>query len=394
MKLVIPKIKNTEYLFFLSYGIMLVFGILSGSLYYRYFVDVYKYIILCCCFLLVINEILIRKITYKEIAGLLVCILLFFIVYFSSKGAAQNAVASIFLYSFSARRINFKKISIFTLYISIVLLAFIIFSSYIGLIKNVLYPQSGRNRYCLGFRYVLNAPTILFNIVALILYLKKNNIKLNEIFILFCANSWLFFKTDSRSTAILITFMLLFSLIAKFTKDSQNRCSKLYCFLIPIFAFGAVLSIVLTTIYNSNIIWMNQLNGFLGNRLRLGQNMIILNGIHLFGNNLSMVGNGMDAYGVISTEKYSYVDSFYVQILIHYGIIFTIVLIFVLSFAMIQAYKNADKYLMVVFSVMALHFTIDDLQINLCFNTFWLIVGSVLIDKLSVKLDKNEKKLL
>ena len=108
----IPKIKFRERAFFLSYGIYLIFAILRNSFYYRYFSGIYKFIILFCCMLLIMQEMVDAdisgktwiskriRISGKSAVGLLICGLLFCIVYSGSEGISQKAVAVVFFFIF------------------------------------------------------------------------------------------------------------------------------------------------------------------------------------------------------------------------------------------------------------------------------------------------------
>ena len=92
-----------------------------------------------------------------------------------------------------------------------------------------------------------------------------------------------------------------------------------------------------------------------------------------------MVGSGFDAYGNREIKVYTYIDSFYVQALVHYGIIFEVIFLTVITYALIRFYREKRYVLMFLFLLLAFHFLTDDLQMNLYANTFWLIIGSMLM---------------
>ena len=58
MKVFIPKIKNSEKIFFVSYTIYMVAFILSQTFFWKYFPEkMDRYVLLICVLLLALNEI-------------------------------------------------------------------------------------------------------------------------------------------------------------------------------------------------------------------------------------------------------------------------------------------------------------------------------------------------
>ena len=83
MKVYIPKIKNTEKLFFVSYTIYMIAFILNQTFYWRYFPEkMDRYVLLVCVLLLALNEIVsVKIIDFRSLTGLIICLLLFAITY-------------------------------------------------------------------------------------------------------------------------------------------------------------------------------------------------------------------------------------------------------------------------------------------------------------------------
>ena len=97
-------------------------------------------------------------------------------------------------------------------------------------------------------------------------------------------------------------------------------------------------------------------------------------------------------YGNQSTKAYTYVDSFYIQTLQHYGIIFEIVLLVIFTLTMIRVKKTNDIYLYMILSAIAVHFIIDDLQLHFYYNTFWFVIGNALMSNMSLLISNVNKK--
>ena len=383
MRLTIESTKSKEMPFFIAYGIFLLFGILSQSFYYKYFMSAHKFIILGCCVILVLHELQYTRTTKKGLIGLSICVLMFLITFSVSNGANQNTVPALFLFVYASRNIKFDKIARFTLGITSVLLAFVILSGYLGIIDDYTITNYvdgvARVRHYLGFRYALFPSTILFNLTCIVIYIKKERIKLWHVGVLFLANYLIYVQTNSRLTFYLAILILVAGYLLRFGSEFiQKRKALLWIGSLSYIIFF-VLSLYLTITYNASNPTLRELNSFLGNRLRLGQTSIGLYGISIFpNNNTQWIGAGLDAYGNRSTLQYSYVDSLYIQALQHYGIIFMLIFLVVMTMLMFKI-RDKDIYLYVIMFAIAAHYVIDDLQWYLHYNTFWFAIGYVLI---------------
>ena len=383
----IKKIRNIrlsqqEFLFFLPYTIFIVFNILSQSFYAIYIENYTKMIIAGCCALIVFKEAFERKYYNKSIIGLAVTIVLFLLTLMGSRNA-QNNIPAMFLFIYAARNIKFKKIARYTILISTILLIFIILSAKLGIINEyrIITWENGalRDRNYLGFRYALYPSTIVFNITCLIVYLKKKNLKIWLAVLLLAINYWFYVQTNSRLTFVLSIALVVIAYIYKWVEQwllNRNILLTAGCFSFIICFF---ISFFLTFYYDENKSWMKVINSCLGSRLSLGKASLIENGIPILGQNIGWVGNGLNSLGEKSVEEYTYVDSLYIQVLQHYGIIFTIIFLILMTIVMFKIKEIQDIYLYTIMVMIAFHYIIDDLQLYLFYNTFWLLIGQLVM---------------
>ncbi len=184
--------------------------------------------------------------------------------------------------------------------------------------------------------------------------------------------------TNSRLSFYLSVWMVFVFGVLK-VRPNLLRSKRVLCWgMVFAFVFSFVISVYFTVTYNPDVEWKYQLNTVLGGRLRLGQSSLLQSGISLFGQKVEMVGNGLDAFGNKNINPYNYVDSFYIQILQRYGIIFSIVWITILTFTLYYSYKINDYYMMTCLVFIAGHCVIDDLSLSLYYNTFWF-AGSIVM---------------
>ena len=367
----------SEKLFFFSYGIYLIFNIVNTSFYSIYISSYMKYIMILCTIILIFKEILCKRLLKKEFFLLLICGFLLSFILLHVNG---YAMFPLFFFIYSARNIDFKKITKFTYILSFVLLLFIIASAYAGIIENykivTIEMARERTREYLGFRYPLFPQMILFNITACFLYTYKNKSLIIKGIILAILNYLVFLKTDSRLSCYL-SILLIIGVIFVQLKPNFLDNKKILCYILALsFPICSILSIGMTLNYNINDSRMVKLDEFLGGRLHLGKNSFNEYNINLFGNNTEYIGAGLDQYGRRTVGKYNYVDCLYINMLEKYGLIFNIVFLSLLSYILYATYKTKNYVLFIILIGFALHGIIDDLEIYLYYNAFWLAISN------------------
>ena len=374
----IPKIQHDEILFFLPYTSFLFVSILSCSFYYVYFSSLYKYIGIVCVTLLFLREIP-NRFRKREFWGAIILTLLSTYIVTFGQDSLQISFACTFLFAFCARNIDFRKISAFSIYISVTALAIVVFSAFVGIIPDYIRVTSTRVRHYLGFRYALYAPSIMTNVILLMVYYKKEHIQISRILVLLGVSYYLFVLTDSRLTFALSCLALVVSLVNKIRKDSFAHLKTVPKLLVPSFILCCIISIISTIAYNPSNGLMREINEFLGKRLQYGQLSMSMYGFGWFGNkNIEWVGWGLDQFGNMSNRQYLYVDNMYLQLLQKRGFLFLLVFIIMATAVMVVLSKKKENLLLMLFSIIALHGVIDDLVLYFQYNTFWLLFGAAL----------------
>ncbi|MGN0336600.1 MAG: hypothetical protein ACI4EE_03795 [Lachnospiraceae bacterium] len=382
MKIYIQKLQKKEFLFLISYVIYMSVFILLLSFYSKYLPEKFdRYILLLCVALLAINEIIFSKINFRTMMGLIICLLLFCIS-FSTNG---NAIAGMIIFIYCGRNIPFERIAKWTIFISSVMVTFIVTSSSLGIINDYVSYSGGRVRHYLGFRYALWPSTLVFNISLLVIYYKNIRMKWKDVTILLLINSFFFYFANSRLSFGLSILSLLMAMIYRYYHKSLNRWNFVYRILVFSFIICAVISYVLTVTYSSAVRWKRELNLVLGDRLRLGQTSLLQYGINLFGQQIQWVGNGLDRNGNRTRGTYLWVDNLFIQVLQRYGIVFCVAFLLIVTLALYRCYQDKKYFLMLLMTMIALHCMIDDLQLYLYYNTFWFILGTILFSSPNAK---------
>lgn len=371
MKITLEKSSLKNLLFYFSYSIYLGYNLLDTSFYSKNINVFGNLLIIIVLVMLIFKEVIDFKVNSRDLT-LFIILAIIGGLFFNYMGY-NYAMLPFFVYS--ARNMNTATIVKISYRISLVLLIFIIVSSYLGWITNYITYDGGREREYVGFRYSLFGPAILCNIIFLKVYLEKDNIKWRTLMFLIIGNYALYEFTDSRLTfglgMLLLILTILIKLFSKFKRVLMNKI------LIGSYVVSGLLSLYFTIGYNHLSEWHSNINEFLGGRLSLGYGTLKYYGYGLLGKRITLVGNGLDVDGYITTETYDYVDNLYIQLLLKLGLLFLVIFILGMTIVMWRVYRLNDIYLYIIFSLLALHGIIDDLMILPQYNSFWFVIAAL-----------------
>ena len=371
MKITLERGSLKNLLFYFAYSIYLGYNLLDTSFYSKNINVFGNLLIIIVLVMLILKEVIDFKVNSRDLT-LFIILAIIGGLFFNYMGY-NYAMLPFFVYS--ARNVNTTTIVKISYRISLVLLIFIIVSSYLGWITNYITYDGGREREYVGFRYSLFGPAILCNIIFLKVYLEKDNIKWRTLMFLIIGNYALYEFTDSRLTfglgMLLLILTILIKLFSKFKRVLMNKI------LIGSYVVSGLLSLYFTIGYNHLSEWHSNINEFLGGRLSLGYSTLKYYGYGLLGKRITLVGNGLDVDGYITTETYDYVDNLYIQLLLKLGLLFLVIFILGMTIVMWRVYRLNDIYLYIIFSLLALHGIIDDLMILPQYNSFWFVIAAL-----------------
>lgn len=382
MKLVV-KIKSLpELIALVALGIFLTVSILNVTFYARYLPGtVYKLTIAFSIFLLLIKESFKRKYDYRALIGLFATILIYLIVGKMTALSSNIAVGILFIYTL--RDVPFKKVAQTSLVVSICLLLFVIISAKFGIITNYIEISGPRVRSYLGFRYALFPSILLMNIVAIVFYLKQNKIRYWQWVLLALSVYWVYDQTDSRLTFYSSCILLVTNLLMKWIPNLFTNLGNIFNIFKLTFIVNAVASFWLAQTYlNSTNVFVNnflfKLNHMLGGRIFLANKSLQLYGFGLLGRQVYWNGNGLTVEGVRNYQTYLYVDNLYVQILQKYGLLILALMVSLLTLTLFKVIKSRQWILAFILILMSFHSMIDDLNLYLHNNIFWILLGSLI----------------
>lgn len=371
-----------EIFFIIGYGLILLPFFLSlttliennnVSKFFGYIKYIGLYLFLIREILILINKNI--KVNYLEIIGLLF-IILSIIVFLNYQLSTQIIFFSILVYS--TRNINYEIVFKIYLCIVIVFTCIAVLSSSFGLIEDRIFFRGDIIRRSLGFGYTTFISHILFFITLTFIALKRE--RFNFLYLcLFLALSYvIYYLTDSRNSFLLTCFAVIFFYLFNKLTLFRKICTKLSYLAIPLPIILFCLMYFLSKNYTNSDFFII-LNKLFSGRLSLGYNALNNYGVSLFGQKIELFGNTAYDYGnaIPGVDLYNYIDCSYLQILILYGAIFFIALIFMYTKTLIDLHKVKNFYLFFGLIFLAVHATFDPQLIYIQYQPLILILGKL-----------------
>ena len=326
----IRKIKPNELFFWISYYVYISISILYNTVLLKYIDPIYSYVKIFCLVNLIMCEIFYNKWKLKTALSLLVASVLIVL----SMKINQSSVMMTIAFIYFGRTVDFKKIAKKTIILTSILLFTVIFLAKIGVLINYVGTISGRTRNYLGFRYALYAPAFFTNIVMLICYIKKEKFKIFNAVIIILVDLFLYYETKSRLSFVATILVVICTLISSKKKNNILNNKIIRKIMKNSYIIFGLATIVLTMIY---VYWPNQIistiNRIMMGRISMNSKALKVYGLNMFPRTVRMVGAGLNANGetIISSNNYFYIDSLYIKFLVQYGIVFTFLIIFLLT---------------------------------------------------------------
>ena len=386
-------IRTGEYVYYMVFGIYLTLAVLQTSFFKNLIPkeNLMNGILLVCVVLLVLRELLFE--TVREGTFLLLLAAGIFAGNALISGTLWTAFP--FLLIFCGRHINLRRLFLFTGTLTMALIAIIVVSSYAGLIENYQRIEVNRenNREYLGFLYALFPGFLFFNAAAVLIAAWEKRIHFIGLILLGCGALFLYRKTDGRLAFVLTALLILFALLNKLFPDLIRRGRYLFFLTVPAFPVCAAVSVILTYRFNENVRWMYRLDNTLNHRLKYGLESIRTFGVRFIGTNVHWVGYSLNADGNAPTGDYLYVDNMYVNFLQRFGLAAFILAVILVTAALWKLYRARRFSLLFIFLLLTIHGLMDDLILQLAFNTFWIAAAQALAGEHIVEEDWNHESI-
>lgn len=335
---------------------------------------------LACYLLLAVKLILLDQYQVRQF------ILLFLFGIVAAISAFQSDYSNLLLITMliiSARDINFSEINQVYFVIGCIIIGLAVIASKTGLITNYVYYRGTIMRQSFGVVYPTDFAAHVFYLILSYCFLIKRRLKLFEVFIIgfiaFLINKY----CDARLDVVLIILTVICYYVF-LTPSFQKKIHKLVngvSSLLPISLFS--LAFALSYFYKATG-FMALINQLLSGRLALGKRAFTMYPIKLFGQFIETHGfggeNGNNLAYAADRFLYFYIDSSYIFMLLRYGLIFTIIILLLLT---VKTKKTKSmSYNLAIILVLSSAF-VDQTLLNPAYNIFILSLFSIMPKQIS-----------
>ncbi len=369
------RFTRSESLFLAAYSLWLVFAAIRLTYLKDLFAfsDLQKIAVDLAVVLLLIKLYTDDLLKEASLAGIAV-IGLFYII-FRHTGAEQPMYMILFL--FSARNVDLKKVFRVTIVIQLAVMIATVSTALLGIIPNEIWTEH-RERLAYGYTYCTYGSHIAMFLSLLYMSLKRT-LKLHQAAILFGFNFLWYLGTDTNTDLYLFVFSIagcyLISVL-RFGFDSRKIAKICYMAVGPV-----IVAIALTAqfLYDGSQRFWVKASEFVNGRIRLGHEGIDLFGITVWGQKIKWVGAG----GARKHPDwvYNYVDCSYLKYLLHYGIVFEILLLLGIILAGKYVAESRNPGLQVAFIAWLIFGAIDAEFFSLDFQPVMLLMGCAFMSK-------------
>ena len=283
----------------------------------------------------------------------------------------------LFLLVFGAKGVSFRKITKVYLIVGGSFCAITVLLSLIGFIPNIVddfftreavLSGGAAERQCLGYRWSTNMSNHVFFLLATFFYYRQGFLSLIEIFIIGAISYWVLARTDCRLGALCELLIIILALIFRFKLIKRNRKRKeklLFKLMIVAIPLFTILSYCVVSVYDESKAFWLVADVLLSGRLSLSRYPLDKIGIPLMGQEYEMFGSVRD-----DGSNYNFIDNSYMQLLIIYGLIYTILLCAAYTYISRKAYLRKDYVLICTIMIIGVSALISQHFIEMYMNPF------------------------
>lgn len=299
------------------------------------------------------------------------------------------------IFVLGARNVNFRRVVYLYFVVGTIILLFVMFCSFSGLIQNLVYRRnqtSGAIRQSFGIVYPTDfAAHVLFLILAFCyLYFDRITVKSYITFVIIAA--LLIHYCDARLSAVSVLLLIPVMIIGKQAQKSDGFCRKIAVFFWCFPVLMAYMIIAMSYFYSPSNRLLEVLNHMLSGRLAIGNQAIRQYGFSIFGRHMverSWGGvNGMKMF-MGDRSNYFFVDSSFLRILILYGVITFIIILAVLTIISYRSISYGEYALATILVIVSVSAVVEQRLIDISYDPFLI---ALLANVYSNNLVTNRRK--
>jgi len=319
---------------------------------------------------LAIKLVLVDSFSLKELLSYL---FVFSLMCLISLNTGDRQLITLIALILGAKNVNFRYI-IVTFFITIILLLiFTYLSTLLDIIPNLQYSRIRDGE----IKVRGNAAYLQSTIIAYA-YLMNERKAFNHLILILlsCISIFLALElADARMSGYSIMLFLVFYYISIifFRRIYRNKFMSKVISLS--YLVGFLMVFYLSYNFNTENTLYLEINNVLSGRLQLGYNAFQEYHIPLLGQTIEFIGFG-GSTKEISEELYNYVDSSYLQFMLRYGVLFTILSIASYIILTYKRLKLNDYKFISIIAILTINSMIEDRLLDVSINVYWLLILS------------------
>lgn len=326
--------------------------------------------------LLFLKIVCLDSLTDRQIIGEVALLSLVAIVTLTS--GAHYLVTTVLLI-LGARGVRFRRIlQVYLIVVGSILLVALV-AAEIGLIQNITFKTSDGVRQSLGVLYTTDFAAHVFYLACAYLYVRARQFRLLDLWPVLVGLATIYFLTKTMTDVICMLLLIVGYLFYIYRRQlvmvKPLMVGLRYSFLTMPLVAGVI--IWLSTAFNYQDHGFAKLNQLLSSRLALGNNALLAYGVKLFGQAPIPVngwgGDRVDTFkNGIGELTYFFIDSSFLNSLIAYGLLLTLVIVLGSSYLAYHRSQQHDYLLPLMLALAAISSAFDQHLLEVTYNVFIL----------------------
>ncbi|HGO5815217.1 TPA: hypothetical protein ACK3JR_001083 [Mannheimia haemolytica] len=376
------SVKGNQYYANLFYLISFVFYLINTFLNHTMYVDIAWYGVLKVLLFSSVILFLLLKIVFIDTFSLkeiVTYVSLFSVMCIISLKTEDRQLITLSTLILGAKNVDFRYVLMAFIISIILLLTLTYLSTLLDIIPNLQYYRIREGEVKIRNSFGTSYPTVfaayLQSIVIAFAYLMKTERMRNHLFLWSLATIAAYLAlefADARMSGYsILLFLLLYYVVMLLFRNIYKHNFLKFC-VVLCYPIGFAIIFYLSYSYNPQEEIFEMINKALSGRLSLGYKAFQEYSVPLLGQKVEFIGLG----GMVQemTENYNYVDSSYLQFMMKYGLIFTVLSISGFMWLTLKRLRLNDYRFIAVIIMLSISSMIEDRLLDMSVNVYWVLM--------------------
>ena len=305
--------------------------------------------------------------------------------------ADERSLAFLLVLLLAARGVKTDKLFRVTLWLQIFLVLFVFLSAMTGVIADLMFERNSVfNRHSLGYWFPSYIMSYYFFVLLLLFWTQKQPLHWRTVVLLEGLNLLLFLLTDARLGLLVNTGLIA----VEFCRSVEKLRAPLHRFVDKVLAVRglgtavrwgwallpellcAFLVVLLTHPASKLSLYTDY---FLSNRIYYAWMGLRKYGLHLLGNPIEWIGYGARPDMSAVEKTYNFVDCSYPFILLNFGVLVFLGLLFGLFWVSVRLGRRGDLHRAFLFGTIFIYCFVEPRLLEVHMNTFLFLMTPLLV---------------